>query len=69
MWHSLVSSVDIVVNRFVLGFVETSWRYPFLTAGFLLVFFLLTAMLWIEVLRKRVGVSASGDAHPMRPRR
>ncbi len=58
----------MVANRFVLGFVETSWRYPFVTAGFLLVFLLLTAMLWIEVLRKRVGVSGSGDARPIRPR-
>ena len=69
MWHNFVSSIDMVANRIVLGFVETSWRYPFVTACFLLVFLFLTAMLWIEVLRKRVGVSGSGDARPIRLRR
>ena len=69
MWHSFVSSTDMVANRIVLGFVETSWRYPFVTACFLLVLLFLTAMLWIEVLRKRVGVSGSGDARPVRFKR
>ena len=70
MWHSFVSRIDMVTNRIVLGFVETSWRYPLVTAGFLLVLLLLTGKLWIEVFRKRVGVSGSGsgDARPIRPR-
>ena len=69
MWHSFVSSIDMVANRTVLGFVETSRQYPFLTAGFLLGFLLLTAMLWIEVLRKRDGVSERDDVRPIRSRR
>ena len=68
MWHSFVSRIDMVANRIVLGFVETSWRYPLVTAGFLLVLLLLTGKLWIEVFRKRVCVSGSGDARPIRPR-
>ena len=59
MWHSFVSSTDIMANRIVLGFVETCWRYPVVTAGFLLAFLVLTAMLWIEILRKRSDVSLS----------
>ena len=57
MWHSFVSSTDMVANRIVLGFVETSWRYPFVTAGVLLTFLVLIAMLWIEILRTKSGVS------------
>ncbi len=68
MWHSFVSSANMVVNRIVLGFVETSSRYPIVTAGVLLVFLLLTGMLWIEVLRKRIGVSGTDDARPVHPR-
>ena len=69
MWHSFVSSTDMVANRIVLGFVETSWRFPVTTAGVLLVFLLLTGMLWIEVLRKRIGGSGPEEARPSRPRR
>ena len=69
MWHSFVSSTDMMANRIVLGFVETSWRYPFVTAGVLLVFLLLIAMLWIEILRKGIGVAHSSEARPIRPRR
>ena len=62
MWHIFVATSDMIANRIVLGFVETSWRYPFATAGILLVFLVLTAMLWIEILRKQGSVSS-------RPRR
>ena len=69
MWHSFVSSTDMLANRIVLGFVETSWRFPVTTAAVLLVFLLLTGLLWVEVLRKRVGGSGPDDAGPIRPRR
>ena len=68
MWHSFVSSIDIVANRVVLGFVETSWRYPLVTAGVLLMFLLLTAMLWVEVLRKGRDDAGSGEAPQIRRR-
>ena len=69
MWHSFVSSTDMLANRIVLGFVETTWRFPVITAGVLLVFLVLTGMLWSEVLRKRIGSSGPDDARPIRPRR
>ncbi len=69
MWHSCVSSIDMVANRVVLGFVETSWRYPFVTAGVLLMFLLLTAMLWVEVLRNGARGTGSGEAPPIRLKR
>ena len=69
MWHSFVSSLDMFANRLVLGFVETSWRYPFVTAGVLLVFLLLTAMCWVEVLRKGREGAGSHEAPPIRLRR
>ena len=69
MWHSFVSSTDMLANRIVLGFVETSSGFPVITAGVLLVLLLLTGMLWVEVLRKRVGGSGPDDAGPIRPRR
>ena len=69
MWHSFVSSIDTVANRIVLGFVETSWRYPFVTAGVLLVFLLLTAMLWIDILRKGRDDTGRDEAPPIRLRR
>ncbi len=69
MWHSFTSSVDITMNRVVLGFVETSWRYPFVTAGVLGIFLVLTAILWIEILRERTGTPPSDEALPLRLKR
>ncbi len=62
MWHSFVSSTDMLANRIVLGFVETSWRFPAITAGILLALLLLAGMLWVEVLRKRTGGSGPDNA-------
>ncbi len=66
MWHNVVSSTDMMANRFVLGFVETSWRYPFVTAGVLATFLVLTAMFWIEILSHRSGRSSPDEAPPIR---
>ncbi len=48
MWHGFVSLGDIVVQRFVLGFVNTCSAHPILSSCFLALMAVLAGGIWLE---------------------
>ena len=68
MWSSFVSFADAVLNHAIFRFIEIIWRYPLVGAAFLGTFLVLSALLWLEVL-KDASAKPADEPRPISLRR
>ena len=69
MWHDLASSLESTAQLVVFGFVLMGAQHPLATAGLVLFFVLLAAMLVAETIQDRRAESAPREAVRIRLKR
>lgn len=70
MWHGFVSLCDTLVQRFVLGFVNTCCAHPLLSSCFLALMAVLAGGIWLDqILAPAGGRRRVPRPAPDRPRR
>ena len=69
MWHDLVSSLESTMQLMMFGLVLMGSQHPLATAGIVLLFALLAAMLLAEHFEERKAGLQSGEAVRIRIKR
>ena len=69
MWYGFASSLESTAQIVVFGFVLMGSQHPLATAGIVLFFVLLAAMLVAETIAERRAASEPGEALRIRLKR
>ncbi len=69
MWHDFASSLESTVQLVMFGFVLMGSQHPLATAGIVLLFVLLAAMLVAESIAERRADSEPGEVLRIRLKR